>query len=105
MPFLPHVEENKLFEEQTVFVNESLETMLLLLRVANIYTNALDKKEYLVKKDRFTGKLKYLKCRHWPIYAGFRPCDYHNYRMTHGFAELANRIYCQTRDIMELTLL
>lgn len=90
-------------------MNESLETMLLLLCVANIYANASDilknKKEYLVKKDWFIGKLKYLKCRHWPIYAGLRPCDYHNYRMTDGFAELANRIYCQKRDIMELTLL
>lgn len=91
-------------------MNESLETMLLLLRVANIYASICfrhpqKQKEYLVKKDWFIGRLKYLKCLHWPIYASLRPCDYHNYRMTDGFAELANRIYCQTRDIIELTLL
>lgn len=59
------MEENKTFEEQTVFVNESLETMLLLIRVANIYANASDilknKKEYLVKKDWLIGELKYWK--------------------------------------------
>lgn len=66
--------------------------------MANIYANASDvlknKKEYLVKKDWFIGKLKYLKCRRWPIYAGLRRWDYQNYRMMDGFAELANRIYC-----------
>lgn len=81
VPFWPHMEENK----TNCFVNESLETMLLLLRVANIYANASDilknKKECLVKKDWFIGKLKYLKCRHWALYVGLRPCDYHNYRM------------------------
>lgn len=43
--------------------------MLLLVCVANIYVNASDilknKKEYLVKKDWFIGKLEYLKCWHF----------------------------------------
>lgn len=39
------------------------------------------------------------------LYAGLSLCDYHNYRVTDGFAELSNRIYCQTRDITQLTLI